>query len=196
MELRRIHGYSWITCLRWRTSPIKSIDGSTITTGVIEHWENEVEGLKHDQDALNEYYRQFPRTEKHAFRDETKDSLFNLTRIYQQIDYNEEMNHKVGVTTGNFQWTNGIKDTQVIFYPNKKGRFNISWIPPVNLQNSVIIKNGIKYPANEHIGAFGCDSYDISGTVDGKGSKGALHGLTKFTMDEAPSNHVFFRICS
>ena len=173
------------------SSPIKSIDGSTITTGVIEHWENEVEGLKHDQDALNEYYRQFPRTEKHAFRDETKDSLFNLTKIYQQIDYNEEMNHKVGVTTGNFQWTNGIKDTQVIFYPNKKGRFNISWIPPVNLQNSVIIKNGIKYPANEHIGAFGCDSYDISGTVDGKGSKGALHGLTKFTMDEAPSNMFF-----
>ena len=167
------------------------IDGSTITTGVIEHWENEVEGLKHDQDALNEYYRQFPRTEKHAFRDETKDSLFNLTKIYEQIDYNEEMNHKVGVTTGNFQWTNGIKDTQVIFYPNKKGRFNISWIPPVNLQNSVIIKNGIKYPANEHIGAFGCDSYDISGTVDGKGSKGALHGLTKFTMDEAPSNMFF-----
>ncbi len=173
------------------SSPIKSIDGSTITTGVIQHWENEVAGLKHDQDALNEYYRQFPRTEKHAFRDETKDSLFNLTRIYQQIDYNEEMNHKVGVTTGNFQWTNGIKDTQVIFYPNKKGRFNISWIPPVNLQNSVIIKNGIKYPANEHIGAFGCDSYDISGTVDGKGSKGALHGLTKFTMDEAPSNMFF-----
>ena len=28
-------------------------------------------------------------------------------------------------------------------------------------------------------GAFGCDSYDISGTVDNKGSKGALHGLTK-----------------
>ena len=173
------------------SSPIKSIDGSTITTGVIQHWENEVAGLKHDQDALNEYYRQFPRTEKHAFRDETKDSLFNLTRIYQQIDYNEEMNQKVGVTTGNFQWTNGIKDTQVIFYPNKKGRFNVSWIPPINLQNNVIIKNGIKYPANEHVGAFGCDSYDISGTVDGKGSKGALHGLTKFTMDEAPSNMFF-----
>ena len=34
--------------------------------------ENEVEGLKGDQDALNEFYRQFPRTEEHAFRDETK----------------------------------------------------------------------------------------------------------------------------
>ena len=172
-------------------NPIKSIDGSTITTGVIQHWENEVEGLKHDQDALNEYYRQFPRTEKHAFRDETKDSLFNLTKIYQQIDYNEEANQKVSVTSGNFQWINGIKDTQVIFYPNTKGRFKVSWVPPVCLQNKVILRNGVKYPGNEHIGAFGCDSYDISGTVDGKGSKGALHGLTKFSMEDAPPNHFF-----
>ena len=37
----------------------------------------------------------------------------------------------------------------------------------------------MRYPGNEHMGAFGCDSYDISGTVDGKGSNGALHGLTK-----------------
>ena len=40
---------------------------------------------------LNELYRQFPRTEKHAFRDETKQSLFNLTKIYEQIDYNEDL---------------------------------------------------------------------------------------------------------
>ena len=59
--------------------------------GVINHWENEVEGLKDDADALNEYYRQFPRTEQHAFRDESKQSIFNLTKIYQQIDYNEEL---------------------------------------------------------------------------------------------------------
>ena len=55
----------------------------------------------------------------------------------------------------------------------------------------MIIKNGIKYPANEHIGAFGCDSYDISGTVDRRGSNGALHGLTKFSMEDAPANQFF-----
>ena len=32
---------------------------------------------------------------------------------------------------------------------------------------------GVYFPANEHIGAFGCDSYDISGTVGGGGSNGA-----------------------
>ena len=41
------------------------------------------------------------------------------------------------------------------------------------------------------MGAFGCDSYDISGTVDKRGSKGALHGLTKFSMEDAPANTFF-----
>ena len=166
-------------------------DGVEITVGVIEHWDNEVDGLKSDQDSLNEYYRQFPRTEAHAFRDETKNSLFNLTRIYQQIDYNEELNNLTAVTKGSFMWENGIKDTKVVFVPNKDGRFLISWVPNKNLQNQVIIRNGIKYPANEHVGAFGLDSYDISGTVDGKGSNGSLHGLTKFSMEDAPPNHFF-----
>jgi hypothetical protein len=167
------------------------VDNIPITIGVIEHWENEVDGLKQDQDSLNEYYRQFPRTEQHAFRDESKDSLFNLVKIYEQIDYNEELNNLANITQGSFQWDRGIKDTKVIFYPNKNGRFKISWVPSNDLQNNVIIKNGIKYPGNEHIGAFGCDSYDISGTVDGKGSNGSLHGLTKFSMEDVPPNHFF-----
>ena len=166
-------------------------DGELIDVGVINHWENEVDGLKDDQDALNEFYRQFPRTEEHAFRDETKNSIFNLVKIYEQIDYNEGIASSASVTTGSFQWVNGIKDTQVVFTPNPSGRFKISWVPPARLQNNIINKNGIKYPGNEHMGAFGCDSYDISGTVDGRGSNGALHGLTKFSMEDAPPNHFF-----
>ena len=171
-------------------------DGELIDIGVVDHWNNEAEGLKGDQDALNEFYRQFPRTEEHAFRDETKNSIFNLVKIYEQIDYNEEMSRTLGVTTGNFQWVNGIKDSQVIFYPDNKGRFKVSWVPPQQLQNRVVLKNGIKYPGNEHMGAFGCDSYDISGTVDGVGSKGALHGLTKFSMEDAPANSFFLEYLS
>jgi hypothetical protein len=165
--------------------------GEIIDQGVIEHWDNEVEGLKGDQDGLNEYYRQFPRTEEHAFRDETKNSIFNLAKIYEQIDYNDDIESLAGVTTGSFQWENGIKDSKVVFTPNPNGRFKVSWVPPVNLQNRVIVKNGVKYPGNEHMGAFGCDSYDISGTTDGQGSKGALHGLTKFSMEDAPANMFF-----
>ena len=175
-------------------TPTKSTygpDGIKIDLGVIEYWENEVEGLQDDQDGLNEFYRQFPRTEKHAFRDEAKQSLFNLTKIYQQIDYNEDLRNTNVVTQGSFHWEGGIPDTKVVFVPNKSGRFFVSWIPDNHLQNNIILKNGNKYPGNELMGALGCDSYDISGTVDGKGSNGALHGLTTFTMENAPSNCFF-----
>ena len=170
--------------------------GDIIEQGVIEHWENEASGLKEDQDALNEFYRQFPRTEEHAFRDETKNSLFNLVKIYEQIDYNEDLRNTSVVTTGNFQWRNGVKDSIVEFTPNPNGRFKVSWVPEYKLQNRSITKNGYKYPGNEHIGAFGCDSYDISGTVGGRGSNGALHGLTKFNMENAPSNSFFLQYIS
>jgi len=171
-------------------------DGELIDIGVIDNWQNEADGLRDDQDALNEFYRQFPRTTEHAFRDETKNSIFNLVKLYEQIDYNEEMSRTLGITKGNFQWVNGIKDSQVIFYPDPKGRFKLSWVPPQQLQNRVVLKNGIKYPGNEHMGAFGCDSYDISGTVDGEGSKGALHGLTRFSMEDAPANSFFLEYLS
>ena len=178
------------------TEPVTAPDGSKIDLGVIDYWQNEVDGLKQDNDALNEFYRQFPRTEQHAFRDETKQSLFNLTRIYEQIDYNEDVNNSSMVTTGSFQWENGKKDTRVLFVPHKDGRFKISWVPPSHLQNKVIVKNGTKYPGNEHCGAFGCDPYDISGTVDGRGSNGSLHGLTKFSMEDVPPSMFFLEYIS
>ena len=104
--------------------------GDVIDVGVIEHWNNEADGLKGDQDALNEYYRQFPRTEEHAFRDETKNSIFNLVKIYEQIDYNEDLGNSGVVTRGSFHWEHGVKDTKVMFSPNPNGRFNITWTPP------------------------------------------------------------------
>jgi len=165
--------------------------GDEIKIGVLQYWKNEVEGLKDDQDGLNEFYRQFPRTTEHAFRDEAKESLFNLTKIYEQIDHNADLNNIASVTIGSFQWENGDKDSKVIFMPNRDGNFRISWVPPYNLQNRVIVKNGTKYPGNDHCGAFGCDSYDISGTVDGRGSNGSLHGLTKFSMEDVPPNQFF-----
>ena len=171
--------------------PLVGADGENINVGVVDYWQNEVDSLKTDADALNEFYRQFPRTESHAFRDESKQSLFNLTKIYQQIDYNDALIKQRVLTRGKFMWKDGIKDTKVVWIPEKNGRFLVSWTPKPEMQNIVINKNNLYFPGNEHLGSFGCDSYDISGTVGGFGSNGALHGLTKFNMDEAPSNQFF-----
>jgi len=177
--------------LKTPIKPVVGIDGEYINIGAIDYWQNEVDSLSQDADALNEFYRQFPRTESHAFRDESKQSLFNLTKIYQQIDYNDSLIMSHHVTRGSFQWENGIKDTKVIWTPNNNGRFLTTWLPGKHLQNRQVTERGIKKPGNEHMGSFGCDSYDISGVVVGKGSNGALHGLTKFNMEEAPSNEFF-----
>ena len=176
--------------------PVIGPKGDKIELGVIKYWENEVEGLKQDQNGLNEFYRQFPRTTQHAFRDESKASLFNLVRIYEQIDFNEDCQSYKTVTKGSFQWEHGVKDTKVIFMPNENGRFNISWVPPIHLQNNVIMKNGVRYPGNDHTGCFGCDPYDMSGTVDSRGSNGSLHGLTKFSMATIPPNMFFLEYIS
>jgi len=174
-------------------SYIVGVDGENIYQGAINYWENEVSSLKRDSDALNEFYRQFPRTESHAFRDESKSSLFNLTKIYQQIDYNDTLIPEHFLTRGKFYWQDGVKDSKVIWSPDPKGRFLVTWMPHRQLQNRVVTRQGKKYPGNEHIGSFGCDSYDISGTVGGGGSNGALHGMTKFTVDDAPSNEFFLQ---
>ena len=173
------------------SEPILGVDGEYIDNGAIDYWEAEVDSLKKDPDALNEFYRQFPRTESHAFRDESKGSVFNLTKIYQQIDYNDSLIMDHHITRGKFYWKDGVQDGEVVWTPDNRGRFIITWTPPKLLQNKKMQKHGSYYPLNEHIGAFGCDSYDISGTVGGRGSNGALHGLTKFNMEEAPSNEFF-----
>ena len=173
------------------SNKIMGVDGEYIRNGAIDYWEAEVDSLKKDADALNEFYRQFPRTESHAFRDESKSSLFNLTKIYQQIDYNDSLIMEHHMTRGRFYWKDGVKDSEVIWTPDNRGRFKVSWIPKKGLNNSKYSKHGVFFPSNEHIGAFGCDSYDISGTVGGRGSNGALHGMTKFNMDDAPSSEFF-----
>ena len=177
--------------LRKPKEPVRGVDGQMISNGAIDYWEAEVDSLKSDSDALNEFYRQFPRTESHAFRDETKQSLFNLTKIYQQIDYNDSMIKEHYLTRGNFHWKDGVKDTKVVWSPEKNGRFLVSWLPPAHLQNRYFERNGLMYPGNEHIGAFGCDPYDISAVVGGRGSNGALHGMTKFHVEDAPVNEFF-----
>jgi len=170
---------------------VENSDGDFVDIGVIQYWNNEVDSLKSDPDALNEFYRQFPRTEQHAFRDESKNSIFNLTKIYQQIDYNDSLIRDRVLTRGSFHWKDGKRFGEVVWSPDRGGRFLVSWLPEQHQRNNVIRKGGLFFPGNEHLGSFGCDSYDISAVTFGRGSNGALHGLTKFHMDDAPVNQFF-----
>jgi hypothetical protein len=134
------------------SKPVVGIDGELIKTGVITYWNNEVNALKNDPDALNEFYRQYPRTESHAFRDESRQSLYNLSKIYQQIDYNDSLIKDRVLTRGNFHWKNGELDTEVVWSPDPSGRFLVSWLPGNGVRNNVVKDRAGRFrPGNEHM---------------------------------------------
>ena len=89
-------------------------------------------------------------------------------------------------------WKDGKPDSQVVWYPNKNGRFNVAWLPEPEMRNNVVLRQGIRHPGNAGLGAFGCDPYDISGAVGGQGSKGSLAGVTTWNMDQQVPNNRFF----
>ncbi|CAL2094800.1 hypothetical protein [Tenacibaculum sp. 190524A02b] len=183
--------------------PIKNDLGEWVTIGANTHLNNELEALKDDPDAYNEQLRQFPRSIKEMFRDESEDCEFNLPKILEQLDYNkEELDEKYSgkevlvnndIERGNFTWKNGIQDTEVIWNPNPEGRF---WIrkgchPPIEYRNKreKKFKYGILAwaPIGVHLGGFGVDPYNRDKSADGRGSKGSIHLSTTTNTSTLPN---------
>tara|TARA_R110002050_G_scaffold125059_4_gene244470 strand:- start:2510 stop:4624 length:2115 start_codon:yes stop_codon:yes gene_type:complete len=165
-------------------TPIEGVDGDNVVIGSKRYLKNEREALKHDPSELNEITRQFPFTEDEAFRDSIEGSLFNIGKIYQQIEYNDEL-FPNPVIKGNFIWKE--KDKEVVFSPDVNGRFRVAWMPPSEQRNVIKTDRGKKVAPFADRGCGGVDSYDLDATLDGRGSKGALHLYNKFHI-ENPSN--------
>ena len=165
-------------------APIEGVDGDDVIIGSKRYLKNEREALKHDPSELNEITRQFPFTEDEAFRDSIEGSLFNIGKIYQQIEYNDEL-FPNPVIKGNFIWKE--KDKEVVFSPDVNGRFRVAWMPPSEQRNVIKTDRGKKVAPFSDRGCGGVDSYDLDATLDGRGSKGALHLYNKFHI-ENPSN--------
>lgn len=184
-----------------------NVDGEVKNIGSIKYLEAmRIAKRKESDISYNEEVRAFPMTPEEAFRDEAMSCIFNMEKINEQLDYLGQMKRFDNIVkTGNFVWKDGIPDSLVEWKPSPNGHFKITWLPPAELRNRFDVREGYggysKYPLNGHVGVFGCDSYDISGTVDGinkygrerknAGSKGALHGITHFSMGDVPSDHFF-----
>lgn len=179
--------------------PIVNDRGRKIKIGADQYLKNKLASIT-DPVLLNEEIRQFPRKVADAFRDEAKDCAFNLTKIMEQIEYNEEEleDGKFGnrlVSRGNFSWKDGVKDSKVVWNPDpENGRF---WIVddchPKEGNGNILVKknrNGINSYTPLHIGfgAFGVDPFNRSITADGRGSNGAIHLFVKDNMLGYPSN--------
>ena len=166
---------------------IHGIDGELIESGSKSYLKNERKSFKDDPSELNEITRQFPFTEDEAFRDSIESSLFNIGKIYQQIEHNDEL-YPNPVVVGNFLWRE--KDKEVVFSPTPNGRFRVCWMPDPPDRNVIRLERGKLVPPFPEYGCGGVDSYDLDATVDSRGSKGALHMYNKFSMNRPPNMFV------
>jgi len=183
----------------WTEKPKKetyNVIGELIRTGSVEYLlAVEDQKKKQSDKALNEQLRTYPRTLEHALRDESNECVFNINKLYEQIDYNDQLSEESKYTVGNFKWKNGIVDGDVEFYPDDKGRFKVSWMPSsvdntLELRNRVREVNGKFYPMNLECVRFGCDPFSLKST-HGKGSKGGLHGKTITAPEGGAPNNKF-----
>ena len=167
-------------------TPMLTEDGTITDIGARTFLKNERKGQQNNSYELNEIIRQFPFTEDEAFRDSTKSSLFNIQKIYEQIQHNEEL-YPDPVVIGNFQWKDGKMDSEVIFAPDPNGRWRVAWLAPTDIRNKRKVENNKPVAPNGSFGVMGVDSYDLDTTLDYRASKGACHVYNKFSM-EHPAN--------
>ena len=175
----------------------RNIYGQWITKGSVELILEYYDDAKQSGDvALNAAYRAYPMTENHALRDEADSCVFNLSKLTDQEDYNDlQPAHELYVR-GNFEWLNNMKFTEVVFYPDPKGRFRVAWMPSKadnteHLRNNVKNIKGVYYPLNDY-GCIGIDCYGSYTKGKNKQSKGAAHGFSKANEHGAPNEAFFF----
>lgn len=177
--------------------PTRNVYGKWIKKGSIQLIQEYYEDAKQQGDvALNAAYRAYPMSENHAMRDEAESCVFNLGKLTDQEDFNDmQPDHELYVR-GNFEWENDIKFTKVVWYPDPRGRFKVSWMPSKadgteELRNNVKNVKGVWHPLNDY-GCIGIDCYGSYSIGKNKQSKGAAHGFSKANEMGAPTEEFFF----
>lgn len=186
--------HGWVI---WETpeEPIKNELGRIVKMGVVETLNAIEESLKHDEIKLNAQKTKHPRKLQDAFKDAEALDLFNEKNLVAQEYYLADMIKSPiyynKVFRMNLHWKNGIENGDVEHSASKTGKFQVVWLPDKDDRNSYTQKGGLRKPTLEHIGAFGCDPYYATKVIHGKGSSGALLGLTKSKGDGFPTDTFF-----
>lgn len=166
--------------------PLKSEDqGEIITKGARTYITQELKYLKEQGHATlyAEARRMDPLTEADLFYNGgSDDNAFNLQKLEEQIAHNTEFyaaNPHL-LQRGNFAWERGVRDSRVIWIPDERGRFLVSWLPDEADRNQTISRWGMKWPANYQTGVFGVDPFDYAKRSTNKKSDGTMYGLLKY----------------
>ena len=179
----------------WKNKPpegTKNVYGEPIEMGSMDFLLATEEMVKKQGDkAYNEQLRTYPKNMEDAMRDLSEGCIYNMEKLYDQLNHNEKLPEIEKYQVGNFEWEDGIRFSKVIFHPNPRGRFKVAWLPSIvdgteHLANNVKKVGDRYYPLNGDIVRFGVDPFSVKGS---EGSKGGAHAKTMFyPPNGAPSN--------
>lgn len=127
-------------------------------------------------EALLSYRRKYPIYESDLFVIDNKESIFDLDRIYKQVEYNETLPAST-VVRGNFVWE--VYGQKVKFVFDDSGRWSIVWRPKDEDANKQTIVQGRVCPGNPNI-VSGVDPFDHKFTSDNRKSNAASYVFKKF----------------
>ena len=99
------------------------------------------------------------------------------------------------VTKGSFNGKMVLKILMLYLYPNKMVDLN-SWVPPKNLQNRVILKNGLNILVMNTLELLAVIVTIYQEQLMVKVLMELYMDLTKFSMEDAPPNHFFLEYIS
>lgn len=127
-------------------------------------------------EALLSYRRKYPIYESDLFVIDNKESIFDLDRIYKQVEYNETLPAST-VVRGNFVWEVYGQKAKFVF--DDSGRWSIVWRPKDEDANKQTIVQGRVCPGNPNI-VSGVDPFDHKFTSDNRKSNAASYVFKKF----------------
>jgi hypothetical protein len=185
----------------WEETPPKGVVntfGEPITKGSIQMIRELYSDAKNQGDvALNAAYRAFPMTEAHAMRDEAEACVFNLTKLTDQWDHNEQLSTSRSLySQGNFEWEDDKRFTSVTFVPDSRGRFKVAWMPSASddtqaLRNNSKSVRNLYMPMNDY-GCIGVDCFGSYVKGNNKASRGAAHAFSKPNSYGVPAHTFLF----
>ena len=148
--------------------------GYSNTTAAREYHEGWLKSLEGDE--LLSYKRKFPQSIDDAWITRQGENAFDLTKLFDQKRFvqNSISNGTQLFVRGNFEWQSGMRDSSVVFYPHKQGRW-LKAFDPDEGDRCKFSATGKQRRPNRNFFFTGVDAYSNDAAVR-YGSNGA--GIT------------------
>lgn len=146
--------------------------------------------------ALEAERRKYPMTEEDSFRTTKGMSIFDLNKIYDQIEFNNTL----PLTT----WIKGDfvmdpKEHKVKFHVKENGRFTVlrdELLSNENANKFGLNEYGYQYPKNKDKYVIGVDPFDHDTTADYRASDGAAYCFKLFNPLDPTSGKPVSEYCN